>query len=205
MHEMRKEESHFAFEDASAARTTNNEYRQLASIAWHAKDEETKAYWRFQRRPHLAIQPHMRDGIIECFKANPSKRRILSLRTKNFTFVLSREHIPKHVKFSKLVVDDFWGLPTNSKVLLIHYDEKRFHGFAGRADAKKAEKVGLDKVQAFLHYNSHNNKVMCVAFTVYAFEGNMENGGHWLEAWLLPMQCCQDCKEPGSKESPASA
>ncbi|KAG7361932.1 hypothetical protein IV203_025598 [Nitzschia inconspicua] len=76
-------------------------------------------------------------------------------------------------------------------------------GFAGRADAKKAEKVGLDKVQAFLHYNSRINKVMCVAFTGYAFEGNMENGSHWLEAWLLPMQCCQDCKEAGSKESPA--
>ncbi|KAG7361925.1 hypothetical protein IV203_025591 [Nitzschia inconspicua] len=66
----------------------------------------------------------------------------------------------------------------------------RFHGFVGRADAKKAEKVGLDKVQAFLHYNSRINKVMSVAFTGYTFEGNMENGGLWLEAWLLPMQCC---------------
>ncbi|KAG7340048.1 hypothetical protein IV203_006452 [Nitzschia inconspicua] len=73
MHEMWKEESHFAYENAHAARTTNNDYRRLASIAWHAKDEETKAYWEFQRRPHLAIQPHMRDGIIECFKANPNK------------------------------------------------------------------------------------------------------------------------------------
>ncbi|KAG7338140.1 hypothetical protein IV203_034365 [Nitzschia inconspicua] len=43
--------------------------------------------------------------------------------------LLSREQTPKHVKFSKLVVDAFWGLSTNSKVLLIHYDEKGFHEF----------------------------------------------------------------------------
>ncbi|KAG7356428.1 hypothetical protein IV203_001114 [Nitzschia inconspicua] len=44
-----------------------------------------------------------------------------------------------------------------------------------------AEKVGLDKIQAFLHHKSHIKKVMCVAFTGYAFEGNMENGGHGLK------------------------
>ncbi|KAG7356055.1 hypothetical protein IV203_000741 [Nitzschia inconspicua] len=108
------------------------------------------------------------------------QRRVLPLCPTAST-VASREQMAKHVKFSKLVVDEFWGLPPRTKALLIHYDEKWFNGFVGRANAKMAEKVGLDKVQAFLHHKSHINKVMCVSFTGYAFEGNMENGGHGLK------------------------
>ncbi|KAG7367978.1 transposase [Nitzschia inconspicua] len=205
MHQMRKEDDHLAFEGGAAARERNNEYRRLATVAWNSLDDQTKAYWESKRRSHLALQPHMRDRIIECFRANPSKsyrqveeeingwcsnttiHKWLSSQDGYCLYVqrplplLSREQMAKHVKFSKLVVDDFWGLPPTTKVLLIHYDEKWFYGFVGRANAKMAEKVGLDKVQAFLHHKSHINKVMCVAFTGYAFEGNMENGGHGLK------------------------
>ncbi|KAG7340205.1 hypothetical protein IV203_023748 [Nitzschia inconspicua] len=56
--------------------------------------------------------------------------------------LLCREQIPKHVKLSKLAVDDFWGLPTNSKVLLIHYDVKRFHGLIGRSRKNRRHQHG---------------------------------------------------------------
>ncbi|KAG7339193.1 hypothetical protein IV203_020156 [Nitzschia inconspicua] len=205
MHQMRKDDDHLAFEGGAAARERNNEYRRLATVAWTALDDETKAYWESKSRSHLALQPHIRDRIIGCFRSNPSKsyRQVeeeingwCSAATIHKWFssqdgyclyvqrplpLLSREQMAKHVKFSKFVVHDFWGLPPGTKVLLIHYDEKWFYGFVGRANAKMAEKVGLDKVQAFLHHKSHINKVMCVAFTGYAFEGNMENGGDGLK------------------------
>ena len=56
-----------------------------------------------------------------------------------------------------------------------------------RTNAKMCEELGLNKMYTWIYHKNHVEKVMAVAVTGYAFEGNVENGGHEVTIgfWLL--------------------
>ena len=53
-----------------------------------------------------------------------------------------------------------------------------------RCNAKKSELLGVEKQYQHVFHQSHINKVMVVAFTGYAFDGEFEAGGHGLKLGL---------------------
>jgi hypothetical protein len=85
----------------------------------------------------------------------------------------------KHVDFCVHLRNN-WGLP-RGKYLWIHYDEKWFYGMVLRANAKKCNELGLDKLTCFLYHKYHIDKVMAVAVTGFGFDGTVENGGDGLK------------------------
>jgi len=82
----------------------------------------------------------------------------------------------KHLDFSR---HSHWGLPI-LKYLWLHYNEKWFWGLITRSNAKFLENV-LDKKDLYAYHKSHINKVTAVAFTAYAFDSHIENGGHGIK------------------------
>ena len=46
------------------------------------------------------------------------------------------------------------------------------------------EQLGLDKNLAFIYHHSHVPKTMVIAVTGYAFEENIENGGHGIKIMM---------------------
>jgi hypothetical protein len=83
----------------------------------------------------------------------------------------------KHVSFAKHLRNN-WGLPRSGKYLWLNFDEKWFYGMVLRTNAKMCEELGLDKMYTWIYHKNHVEKVMAVAVTGYAFEGNVDNGGH---------------------------
>ena len=63
------------------------------------------------------------------------------------------------------------------KYLLIEFDEKWMWGLVVRRYAKSCSKLGLNKEYFKAYHRNHINKVMMIAFTAFAFEDNIENGG----------------------------
>jgi hypothetical protein len=116
--------------------------------------------------------------------------------------LLTKVQMQKHMDFAKLV-QDHWGLETVvKKYLWVNFDEKRFYGWLGRANAKKCEQLGLEKNLAFLCHKSHIEKTMVIALTGYAFEENIENGGHGLKImmhWVQGAQIAKKCVRAGRK------
>jgi hypothetical protein len=178
-----------------------------------------EALCEFHARNHDERQPYIRDQIIEAIRNNPTKsfgkiaadinhwcsattiqkwlssydsysmyvERILPLLTKN--------QMQKHVDFAKLV-RDHWGLKTvGKKYLWVNFDEKWFHGWLGRANAKKCEQLGLEKNLTFLYHKNHIDKTMVIAVTGYAFEESMENGGHGLKIMMHRVQGARIAKK----------
>ena len=204
VHDMKAEDSSFAFE--TSGRDKLIEYRRVAALTWDQLvtklDNPTVEYWKSMSRAHLALQPHMRDRIIESLRANPCKgfrqvecdingwcsaatiARWLQEQSGYCCYMskplplLSSNQKKKHVEFAQQVREENWGLPAGTSILLIHYDEKWFYGWTPRTNHKVAEAIGLEKQYSFLRHRNHVNKVMAVAFTGYAFEGSPENGGN---------------------------
>ena len=59
--------------------------------------------------------------------------------------------------------------------MLINYDEKWFFGWISHVNAKKCEFLGLDKTHTYIYHKENIDKVMAVALTGFAFDGNTEN------------------------------
>ena len=53
---------------------------------------------------------------------------------------------------------------------------------------KKCELLGLDKTHTYLYHKGRIDKVMVVALTGFAFDGNMENGGVGVKLGIYRMQ-----------------
>jgi hypothetical protein len=99
----------------------------------------------------------------------------------------------KHVVFAKLILNN-WNLP-RGRYLWMHFDEKWFWGLVLRAYAKACEMLGLDKQDFYAHHKSHIDKVMAVAIVGYAFDTNVENGGHGLKIGLFRCQGARIAKK----------
>ena len=48
--------------------------------------------------------------------------------------------------------------------------------------------LGIEKTHTYLYHKCHINKVMAVAFTAYAFDSTVENGGHGVKIGLYHVQ-----------------
>jgi hypothetical protein len=95
----------------------------------------------------------------------------------------------KHVEFATRLQSN-WSL-LRQKVLWINYDEKWFYGWDSRCNAKMCEVLGIEKTHTYLYHKCHINKVMAVAFTAYAFNSTVENGGHGVKIGLYHVQAAR--------------
>ena len=57
------------------------------------------------------------------------------------------------------------------------------------------EQLGLDKNLAFIYHRSHVPKTMVIAVTGYAFEENIENGGHGIKIMMHQVQGARIAKK----------
>jgi len=192
------------------------EYREEAKAEWVLADSDTKEYWEAVTRKQLARQPMIRDYIIESLRQNPSKSyHHVAEDTGNWCSkttiqkwldshgctqyaqrslpLLTDAQRKKHVDFCRHILNT-WGLP-RQKYLLVNYDEKWFFGWVCRVNAKKCELLGLEKSHTYLYHKGHIDKVMAVAFTAYAFDQNMENGGKGLKLGLYRVQAARIAKK----------
>jgi hypothetical protein len=201
---------------------------------WICLDEDERGVWEFKARNHDERQPQIRDQILDSLRRNPTKPlekvaadighwcsfgaifRWLTTHLKISMYVqrilplLSSAQMHKHLAFARHLIGH-WGLPRR-KYLWIHYDETWFLGLVARATAKFLEAV-LGKRELYAYHKSHINKVMAVAFTAYAFDGHIENGGHGIKLGFFRTQKCKiekgapyfvDCNVTGSDEGTAS-
>lgn len=193
------------------------EFYEEAKAEWVLMSDNDKEYWHAQEQERVAEQPYIRDRIIEALHANPSLdydkiagdigewcssstiQRFLAKHESYSTYVgrilplLTKEQRDKQVAFSKHLCNN-WGLP-RGKYLWINYDEKWFHGLVVRATMKRCEELGLDKALNAAYHKNHIDKVMVVAFTAYAFDSNIENGGHGLKLGLFRVQGARVAKK----------
>ena len=72
--------------------------------------------------------------------------------------------------------------------LLIEFDEKWIRRLVVRRYAKSCSKLGLNKEYFKAYHRNHINKVMMIAFTAFAFEDNIENGGEVVKLGLFRAQ-----------------
>ena len=79
----------------------------------------------------------------------------------------------------------------HQKILWINYDEIWFYGWVSRCNAKMCEILGIEKTHTYLYHKCHINKVMAVAFTAYAFDSNVKNGGHGIKFGLYRVQAAR--------------
>jgi len=141
-----------------------------------------KAQWEAFSRRQLALQPQIRDRLIELMRENAeiSYRQLsqsiedhwCSAATINRWFLnsfpdscsyvqrplplLTAKQRAKHAEFAN------------------HFLNKWFYGMVARCNAKMSQLLGVEKQYQHVFHKSHINKVMVVAFTGYAFDGDYE-------------------------------
>jgi hypothetical protein len=98
----------------------------------------------------------------------------VSLVLRVIPLLTDAQHL-KHFTFAKHFRNN-WGLGAG-KYLLIEYDEKWFWGLVMRRGAKSCEDLGINPQSYSAYHKSHIAKTMGVAFTAFAFEDSIENGG----------------------------
>ena len=167
--------------------------------AYSALPPSEKAVWEMKRRTHLAMQPYIRDFIVDALERNPREswrelevdvnfwcsysaiRRWLMSR-EGFRYyaersipLLTAHQMGKHLAFARHFRNN-WGLG-GGKFLLIMFDEKWFWGLVLRSYAKQVAELGIDPRSFAAYHRNHINKCMVVAFTAFAFVDSIENGG----------------------------
>lgn len=185
-------------------------WRADAKVAWLLLSESEREIWTMKAREKIERQPVIRDQIVVSLQKNPSKslekvaqdignwcskaaisrwlqsKEDYDMYVERLLPLLTKEQMKKHLDFA-VHLQNNWGHP-RGKYLIIHYDEKWFWGYVGRATAKYCKSIGLDKVQHYAYHKQHLTKVMCVAATGYAFDGNPENGGDGLKLGFFRVQ-----------------
>jgi hypothetical protein len=209
------EETHLAY-SSPQVQQRRVVFRAEAKAEWVVSLSVTeKAFWESQSRRHVALQPTIRDSIIESLRANPSKsyKSIANdignwcsataihtwlashgccKYTQRALPLLTKEQMKKHVSFAKHLRNN-WGLP-RGKYLWIHFDEKWFYGWVSRATAKKCEQLGIERTHTYLYHKCHIEKVMGVAITGFAFDTNIENGGRATKIGFYRVQAARVAK-----------
>jgi len=94
-------------------------------------------------------------------------------------------------------LNDKWGLGKKEKVIYVTADEKWFLGITPQ-HGKLCERLGLTKSHLYAQHKDHVPKVLAIAFTAYAFEGSMENGGKGLK---IGCYRCQSAKIAGKAQN----
>jgi hypothetical protein len=212
IHERTAKEAVYAYESVTRAKHLH-EFREEAKGEWVVAEPNIVHFWEAQSRSKIAQQPQIRDNIIEAMRANPTKsfeqitvdignwcsastiQKWIASHSGYTTYaqralpLLTSVQKEKHVAFPTRLWNN-WNLPCQ-KILWINYDEKWFYGWVSRSNAKMCEILGLDKTHTYLYHKCHINKVMAVAFTAYAFDSNVENGGHGIKFGLYCVQAAR--------------
>ena len=179
------------------------------------KSQDVSIYERMARE-HIARQPTVEEDLVEALQANVCRSyRALSkvingwcspatieawlkthpeyqIYSKNIKPGLTPQNRCKQVAFSKHV-HNRWGLPTGTKILWIHCDEKWFHALVPRNNAKACEVLGITRQSYSAHHKSHIGKVMAHCTVGYLFHSNVEEGG---EGFLIGVNRCAGFKIP---------
>ena len=95
--------------------------------------------------------------------------------TERIIPLLSPDQRRKHLEFAKHFRNN-WNLGSG-KFLLIMFDEKWFWGLVLRNYAKAIGELGIGRHSFSVYHRNHINKTMAVAFTAFAFEDSIDNGG----------------------------
>ena len=176
-------------------------------------EPEVVHFWEAQFRGKIAWQPQIQDDICKAMQANPSKsfeqiandignwccgstiHKWLASHSGYATYaqralpLLTSAQKQKHVEFATQLCNN-WNLP-HQKILWINHNEKWSYGWVSHCNAKMCEILGIDKTHTYLYHRNHINKVMAVAFTAYAFDANVENGGHGIKIGLYRVQAAR--------------
>lgn len=179
-----------------------------------------RTIWEAKAREHLARQPYIKDKIIDLFNMDPSLsydqcaylldnwcssstiHKYLKSKEDYCTYVkrilplLSSSQKKKHVEFAKLFLN-CWDLELgeDGKYLFIHYDEKWFYGMVMRANTKMCKTLGIEKHEWYAFHKCHIDKVMVIAFTAFAYQGTITNGGQALKLGLFWCQAARIAKK----------
>ena len=200
-------------------KTTNYVWMEEAKAEWVLLGDAAREEWKFHARNHDERQPYIHDQIIEAIRNCPTKsfdkiaadidhwcsattiqtwlssHDSYSIYVERILPLLTKMQMQKHIDFAKLV-RGHWGLDmVGKKYLWVNFDEKWFYGWLGRANAKKCEQLGLEKNLAFLYHKNHIDKTMVIAVTGYAFDENIENGGHGLKIMMHRVQGARIAKK----------
>jgi hypothetical protein len=210
--ERANEEKVFAYDKQSRAQQFHL-FREEAKAEWLLLDGNNRDYWEALSWSKVARQPQIRDNIIEVMRGNPAKsfeqiandiggwcsvRTIFRWISQHSGYatcaqralpLLTSIQKQKHVAFATRLRNN-WNLP-RQKILWINYDEQWFYGWVSRCNAKMCEVLGIEKTHTYLYHKCHINKVMAVAFTAFAFDCSVENGGHGLKIGLYRVQAAR--------------
>lgn len=211
----KEEEEVYAFDNSKENR--KYVFREQAKAEWALLPLPDRQYWESRSRSQIERQPFIADNIIEAMRANPAKsyaqisadighwccaatiQKWISSKLGCATYaqrtlpLLTTAQMEKHVAFAKRLRNN-WGLPPQ-KILWIHYDEKWFFGWVNRCNAKMCEVLGLERTHTYIYHKNHIEKVMAVAFTAFAFNGNVENGGDGIKLGLYRVQAARIAKK----------
>ena len=209
------ESDEFAY-DGQRQKELRYEGREESKADWCLLPDKEKEMWGAIARAKISRQANVRDDIICSLRSNPSKSfeqvatdigNWCSASTIHHWMdgigyckyveqtlpLLTKVQMKKHVAFSKHLRSN-WGLPRR-KTLWVHYDEKWFYGLVCRAMAKKCEALGIEKTHTYLYHKNHVEKVMAVAFTGFAFDRNIENGGEGIMLGFYRVQGARVAKK----------
>ena len=186
------------FEEVSSRETHQRWYKE-GRMRYVQLDQDSKLLWEQHAREHDEKQPNIKYRIVEELKRNPKiswaalEKQIgywcsastISRFVTSFSGykcycervlpLLSETQKKSHLEFAKRFRNN-WGLG-GGKTLLIMYDEKWFWGLVVRRGAKACSELGIDQQYFKAYHKNHINKVMAIAFTLFAFEDSIENGG----------------------------
>ena len=200
-----------AIDDPSAVTTAEYWDRfKEAKKKFKNLDTDTLAIWNARTREHLHRQPHVSEQLIAALQSNP-KRSWLGLEsdinswcsavtirswlmsrptfgyyTERISPLLLAHQKRAHLAFAKRFLLN-WGRGLG-KYLLIMFDEKWMWGLVMRRLAKKCDELGLGKKFYRAYHRNHINKVMLTAFSGFAFEDSIENGGEVVKLGLFRAQ-----------------
>ena len=181
--------------------------------------QEIHNFWQLQRRQHLARHPHILSDIITALRDDPSMswnavsgqignwcsgdaiRRFFAAHDSTTYLerilpLMTPGHKKAAVKFGNRL-NNKWGLEKEEKVIYVTADEKWFLGITPQ-HGKLCERLGLTKSHLYAQHKDHVPKVLAIAFTAYAFEGSMENGGKGLK---IGCYRCQSAKIAGKAQN----
>ena len=77
------------------------------------------------------------------------------------------------------------------KALWINYDEEWLYAWMSQTNVRMCELLEIEKANIYIYHKNHIEKVMAIAFTAYAFDSNVENGGDKVKIGLFCIQGAQ--------------
>jgi hypothetical protein len=189
-------------------------------VTWTKVGKDDRDFWYSKSRAHDNRWHTIKDSIIQSLQRNSTKgfrqverdidgwcshatiakwfgkHKTYSVYTERILPLLTTAQKSKQYLFA-CHLRNYWGIPVHQrkKILWIHYDEKWFWGLVARNNAKMCDELGLLRKYKYAYHKNFINKVMVLAITGYAFEGDIEEGGHGVKIALVRIQAARVAKK----------